>query len=337
MSTNECSFCKKTFSSPQNLQLHQRNAKYCRELRGENEGLHTCQYCKKEFSTNQNMQYHIVRCSAKVYVEREENYKNQIKLLEEKVNQYEQVSQEKSNQYELVLEEKAYQLELCLQEIETLKDKIQQAEAKNKENENIIHSKEIIIARLEATKDGLESTKDSLEENRDKLLDTITHIAKKPTTNTNNTTTHRNIIVNTLDLQNTEHINKKLKDNMTKEILYKGQEGVAILVQKHLLLDDDGNQLYECTDQSRQKFEYRNPEGDMVSDPKAFKLIKSLKNSQLCETFHDAASKHYFRSDGGLNDEEVLRLHSPLQEVMNIEKDSTKFRGKLSVLTAKQR
>jgi len=344
MANHECSFCKKVFNNSRNLVYHQANARYCLELQNQVDTYVAieCQHCHKHFSTHQNLQYHIThRCRVKEQADIEHKHQQELLVLQTQLKEDEHkhqqdllVLQTRLNETEQKLQHDTAVLQTRLSETEhkyqaELKEKISIIEAL----QSVVHSKDIQIARLEGISENV-------EQNRDKLQDTIADIAKQPKTNhtnhtNHNNTTNQNIILNALDLEDTEHMNTVLKKHMTKEVLYKGQEGVAMLVDKNLLRDEDGNHKYKCTDVSRQRFEYMNKEGDVVTDHKANKLINCLTTAKLCKTFHDAASEYYYKENGAINDEEMLRLQEPVHEVMNIQKDSTKFRSKLSVLTAK--
>jgi len=284
--------------------------------------------------------------------ETEQRHANELATIHNQYNETQLQYQHKLDVMQTQLHETQLQYQTHLQEVEQkhrndlaiFRNKLHESEHKNKllirklaekkmlvhTLQSVLHSKDIKIARLEGISENVET-------NRDKLNDTIADIAKQPKTNQTNTnnTTNQNIILNSLDLEDTDHVQTVLKKHMTKEVLYKGQEGVAMLVDKNLLRDEDGNHKYKCTDVSRQRFEYMNKEGDVVTDHKANKLINTLTTAKLCKTFHDAASEYYYKENGSLNDEEILRLQSPVHEVMNIQKDSTKFRSKLCVLTAK--
>jgi len=342
MSSNECTFCKKVFSTSKNLHYHQSNAKYCLALRGET-GAIECNHCNKQFSSHQRLQYHIDHhCPLKEQREAEQKHQNEIESMQNKLNESEQKHQNELESMQTKLHESEQKHQ---NELESMQNKLNESEQNHQSElavltqkieanmitisalQNTIHNKDIQIARLEGK-----------TENADKLQDTIVDIAKQPKTNHNNNTnntTHQNIMINTLDLDDTDHVGTVLKKHMTKEVLYKGQEGVAMLVDKNLLRDKDGNHMYVCTDTSRHRYEYPDKNGKLTVDPKANKLITSLTAAKLCQTFHDAASQYYYKENGMINDEEMLRLQEPVHEVMNIQKDSRKFRSKLSVLTAK--
>lgn len=60
----KCDFCNNEFSNKQNLNAHQKRAKYCLKLQGVSgvEKNYICDYCKKEFNVSSNYKRHIKRC-----------------------------------------------------------------------------------------------------------------------------------------------------------------------------------------------------------------------------------------------------------------------------------
>ena len=69
-----CNFCKQKFSNTSSLNLHQKNAKYCLNLRGvlENKKF-KCDYCDKSYTTKQNLTTHYNICKLKKLKVNDEN------------------------------------------------------------------------------------------------------------------------------------------------------------------------------------------------------------------------------------------------------------------------
>ena len=87
--TNDCTYCKKTFTTRSNLLLHQKTAKYCLNLRGARNDLFKCDYCEKKYATNQRLQNHVQKCLLDKKDKKEESsiiqlLKKQIESLEKK-------------------------------------------------------------------------------------------------------------------------------------------------------------------------------------------------------------------------------------------------------------
>ena len=59
----ECQFCHNVFSNKQNLNAHQRTAKYCLKIQGKDAKVeYKCKGCNKKFSSSRNLKKHRGRC-----------------------------------------------------------------------------------------------------------------------------------------------------------------------------------------------------------------------------------------------------------------------------------
>jgi hypothetical protein len=92
--------------------------------------------------------------------------------------------------------------------------------------------------------------------------------------------------------------------------------------------------IYECSDVSRQKFEFINKHGYMEPDPKATKLITSLNNANIFDVAHSTGKK-LWETEKGVN-HDAQNVHMPkVTEVLQINEDSSKFRSHLASITSK--
>jgi hypothetical protein len=150
----ECEFCKKTFSTKSNLSAHQKSAKFCLELQGDNadESKFTCEYCQKVLTQQKSLDIHIISCKEKkkkiesskeaeinLTIKKLENEIIKLKRLEkeklkEKDNYYQETLKEKDNYYQETLKEKDnyYQEKLqekneCITKLEARLDKFENA------------------------------------------------------------------------------------------------------------------------------------------------------------------------------------------------------------------
>jgi len=82
-----CEYCNKQFSNKGNLNLHQKTAKYCLELRElnkiENKGYLQCEYCKSNFSRKSTLTQHLKNCKEKDFTELTQKNKMLLKKLQE--------------------------------------------------------------------------------------------------------------------------------------------------------------------------------------------------------------------------------------------------------------
>ena len=90
----ECKYCKNIFSSKANLNNHQRTAKYCLTLRGDDEECtYKCEICKKTFNKKFNFSRHEEKC---VSVESFREIQSKLVLVErERDNYYTKTNEQK--------------------------------------------------------------------------------------------------------------------------------------------------------------------------------------------------------------------------------------------------
>jgi hypothetical protein len=286
--------------SKSNLYTHQHTAKFCLKLRGCPEQQFECEYCKKTYAQKNSLLIHTETCSEKhnVYVKRLEIDNTQYQFILQEKDKYYQEKNEAVGKLEAMV--------VSLQE----KDKYYQEKIQEK-NETIL--------KLEAMVASLQKT--------------INDIALQPKTTTNNTMN----IMNRFDINDTKHIREVFEKHLTKEVIARGQEGVAIMVGEHLLTGEDGNFLYGCSDVSRQKFIFINQNGEVETDPKALKLINKMEESGLCDQAKAAADALWTKPDGSMDIDKYSVYAGKVTEVMQIDQDSSKLRAKLASITALQR
>ena len=108
------------------------------------------------------------------------------------------------------------------------------------------------------------------------------------------------------------------------------------MLKTHLLQTESGEPMYECTDVARQKFEFRNVDGNMETDPNATKLIRNLGQSGIWNKAHSTGKKLWETDDGSVNRTAQEVFMPRVTEVMEIGKDSAKLRRRLASITARQ-
>jgi hypothetical protein len=299
-----CNFCQKNFKTKATLDFHQKTNKSCLEKQGKKTNKeYKCDYCDKILSTNLRLNTHMEICKAKLKNIGDEKDEKIYKILKENEDykiKIDKLLQEKDDNIEKVVLE--YKIKLLEKEEYILK----------------------------------------LEQMLEKANLTISEIAKQPkniTTNTNTNSNNRirnqNNIQNNFDINDVEKITHVLENHLTPEVLCKGQKGVAEMLKQHLLQTEDGIPLYECTDISRQKFEFINKDGIIEVDSKATKLITSLNKANIYDKAHNTGQKLWEKEDGTV-DYQAQHVHMPkVVEVLEINQDSSKLRSHLASITSK--
>jgi hypothetical protein len=303
MSTSNfiCDVCNKEFKTQLNLSYHKDNNKICLKKQGKLYVSYKCDYCDKVLTAPNRLKSHLDICKVKKDIPK--IYENKLKEKEEFIKDgYEN----KLKEYENKLKEKEY------------------CEIKLKERENKLKE---YISKLE----------DLLKE----ANKTISEIAKQPKTiqtNTNSNNDNRiktqNNLSQVFDINDIKKINNVLEKHLTPDVLAKGQRGVAEMLKEHLLQNEKGELIYECTDVSRQKFEFINTYGFLEPDPKATKLIKSLNDANIFDMAHLTGKKLWEKENG--IDYDAQHVHMPkVGEVLEINIDSSKLRSHLANITTK--
>jgi len=303
-----CEFCKKQFSVKNSLNIHKKTAKYCLILQGKNANKEfICEFCDKSFTLKQSYQEHLLICKTKNTIELNKKYQD----------------------YEIYI--KKIELEMKKQD-----------EYIKKNNCLILEMKEREI-QLKVELKQKDEYIFKLEESLEKANKTIADIAIQPKTTNNNNNNNDNYIhnetyiTNNFDINDISKIANVLENHLTTDVLRRGQEGVADMLKTYLLQTDKGEPVYECTDVARQKFEFRNVDGNIETDPNATKLIRNLGRSGMWVKAHSTGKKIWEKEDGTVNYEAQEVFLPNVMEVLEIDKDSKKLRRRLASITARQK
>jgi hypothetical protein len=217
-------------------------------------------------------------------------------------------------------------------------------EKKQKDNEdkNLKHIEEIKKVKNELRKKEKEY-KEKLAEKDSYILELKTKLEKfenavissKSITNTTTTTTN-NIVVNsnTLNLDDKEKLKALIEEKLTPNFVCQGQRGLAKFTYDNLLTDENGNLKYKCVDSSRQNFEFTNSNGIIERDVKASKLKQALLDSNVMRQAGVVGEKVWTKEDGTIDNERFEVFNTKVLEIVTVDKDDTKFRSELSVLTS---
>ena len=305
MDTFDCEFCHKTFKTSYILDTHKKTSKRCIKKQGLTVDTFKCVHCDKILTTNARLNTHLQICKIKLKKEQENDLK-----FKEKLKECEEKFQDQ-------LKEQAIQFQ------SQLKDQSIQLHAQLRDQETTLKEREKYIKEL--------------KEALDKANDTIADIAKMPKTTNKIDNRVNNNTVQIFDINDISKMTSMLESHLTPDVMRRGQEGVADMLKTHLLQTSNGNPTYECTDVSRQKFEFRNADGNMETDPKATKLIRNLGRSGMWAKAHSSGKKLWEKADGSVNTDAMGVFMPNVTEVLEIDKDSSKLRRRLASITARQR
>jgi hypothetical protein len=170
----ECQFCKKILSSLSALKYHQKSAKYCLVIQGNNNIENfCCEYCNKKFNTKQHLTTHYNSCKEKKkhkLEEEEENIKNlNLTLQDEIVKLKSQIKKLKDKYTKDVnkLKEEIYRMEGKLQVHENNQDCLYDIAKQSKITNTNINNK-ILSIQSSFDFNNTEHVKQLIEEKYDK-------------------------------------------------------------------------------------------------------------------------------------------------------------------------
>ena len=266
--------------------------------------LYECSSCKKEFSSKSNLSLHQKTAKYCLDLRGLSNDKFKCKYCD-KVYANKQYLKSHTEKCENYIKEK------------------------EKEKENIV---------IDLLKKQIESLEKRLEEECNKnteLQKTISAIAFRGNTTTNNMNTNNTDCNNkkyTLNLNDKDAMTKFLEENLDKTVVGGGQKALANLISSKYLKAPDGKDLYVCTDPARQTFEFYNTDGYVEKDVKACKLKKALIQGNVQEKAAEIGPQLWTKEDGSHDNEKQSFYVLRVTEIMNIENDDQKFRGELAQL-----
>jgi hypothetical protein len=272
----DCVFCKKVFSCKSSLNTHQKTSKSCNN--GNTQKItFDCNYCKKKLASNQVLLKHLEICHVKKSEEnktKEEEYK---KILNDKTLLESLLNTQKFD-FETRIQEIQKNFEKRLEEQEKYFDKLVINETISKEK-----VKHEYVGKENMYKAQLKKYEEIIKDLQDKL-------AALKTPNVVNNTTNIQVLGNFLTQ---EHIDDKIKYHLTEKKILNGLKGIAQFTCEHILKDENGHLLYACYDVARQKFKYKDKDGNEITDMNAEKLVQLLgpsvvkKYQGFCEKTED--------------------------------------------------
>jgi hypothetical protein len=144
-------------------------------------------------------------------------------------------------------------------------------------------------------------------------------VSRPSVVNTTNTDNRIQQVINNLIPVTDDHL-KEQSRFLTLEHIKQGAVGYATFACEHALKD-----RVTCTDLSRRKIKYKNPEGQLVSDPEMMVMSKKLfcaiseKNKQLSDQYRgeliNMMLAKYQECGDDMKDEETKELEKYIAEI----------------------
>ena len=284
-----------------------------------------CVFCKKIFQNNSSLTNHKKTAKYCLKIQGNEKDSLEYKCSCDKVFYVKGhlITHEKTcnvKNYALIIKEKDKLLEEIVKEKED-KDKIIKELINEKDKLKEIIQEKIIEITLLTGKISI------YKEDHNAFLD----IAKQPKITTGNTNNKILNIAGHLDFNDLEKIKNTL-ENFDVNYFLDGQKGFAKFAVENILKDvNTGENLYICTDPSRNIFKFKDQLGEIQKDVEAKKLTKYMVDGgikkKVCEITHNLLSRD---SDFAKSTDMLFEKNI---EMSNFENDNAIFKKELSSLT----
>lgn len=188
---------------------------------------------------------------------------------------------------------------------------------------------EVQRVKYEAQIELLNRHIESLEKRLDKHTESLTEVAKTGTQTKINHINHNhnvNHIYGPLDLSQ-KRMESHLDRHLTTDVIGNGLQGVASMLHRTMLTDENNHKLYVCTDTNRNHFVYQLPDGSVIKDPRANRLKRALVEAGIGRKAIDRVMSSFH------DDPDRLDAYMPKAlEINSMESRDAKFRQTLSCL-----
>jgi len=297
-----CEFCNKTLSNLSSLNYHKKTAKYCLNIQ---KGI------SKKIIEDEKIEQKIIK-------------KNEVcQLCNKEFSTKKHLIQHLKN----TCVDDYYKINCIILELKNIK-------ARNCELEKLVKEKDIQIAKLET----IIETKDNFYKDDHECLKEIaknpkinnTNISANNNSNTTNTTNNKILSLNTpMNFNDFEKIQNLLNTCCNIEYILDGQKGFAKFAIENLLIDEEGNLKYICTDPSRSIFKYKDDSGDIQKDIEAKKLTNYLVGGGMKKKALELSIDWYTDENGNVDITKFQKALENHNEINKIDKDNTEFRKEL--------
>ena len=266
-----CEFCKSLFKTKYGLDNHKKTAKYCLQLRGNNNTSYCCTYCTKVYTQKKSLLNHESICPNKLGINNKKDLIIRIEYLEKSLKEKEKYILEKDK--------------IILRKNKNLKEKEKSLEEKEKiilEKNKLLEENKIYIKELELRiYEDLQKRNQELEDKYERV--TIEAI-KRPTTIN---------YIEKLEITSDEHLSNQSKF-LTLDHIKKEEDGYA-----EFAVECAFDNRIACVDFARKKILYKNEKGDMIVDMEMSDLYQRMcqsiqdRNNELIEQYKIEAEKKY--------------------------------------------
>lgn len=263
-----------------------------------------CNFCNKEFKTSTLLNRH------------KKNTKYCLQLqgitIEEKIKKEKKIFKCESC-FKNLTSKRSYtnHLEICKTlKLQIIKDKhIEELKNEIKVKDDIIKDIEY-KKQLEITNAKLDCIKEIAKESK-----TINNTINNNTINNNN----KYINMSPLILKKND-VKNRIHNDFTKNHFLDGQEGVAKCIYDSFLMDKDGKSKYIMTNMNKGIFIYKDKNGDIKKDIKAYRLTNIVANHIIDK------SKDIYDENKTIIDKEIIPFYqNRFIDIQNLKNNNSKF------------
>lgn len=289
-----------------------------------------CEYCSKSFTTKFGLKTHQTRVKYCLEIQRKLNVDVVVAL---KPCEYCEVDYDPAHMKRHLLsckEKNNHELKVCQEEKKFLENQLKSYCSMYEDQLKYQAERyEGDILKLKEELSFYKGKVDVMKDDHECLL----KLAAQPKTTTNTITNNKVLNLGTLDLSQ-ERLRSIIQSELTYNHGVDGQRGIAGFVNDKVLIDDDGNSTYLCTDPSRKVFKYKDEEGKECKDLEARNLTKALVDANIIETTQEVCMKWCLDKDGAPDMCKRKYMQEKTDEVRKLRHDNTVFSKELSVLKA---
>ena len=152
-------------------------------------------------------------------------------------------------------------------------------------------------------------------------LDCMKEIAKEPKTKTTNINTINNKYINMVPLVfKKSDVKSRIETDFNKNHFLEGQEGVAKCVYNSFLLDEHGKSKYIITNMNKGVFLYKDKNGEIQKDIKAYRLTDIVANDII-----DKSKYIYDENQYIINKDLIPYYQNSFIDIKNLKNNNSAF------------
>jgi hypothetical protein len=198
-----------------------------------------------------------------------------------------------------------------------------------KKHYEICKIKDIVLKENVLEKEHILKLEEQIKELQNNIKDIAMKSVSTPKTINQNINQNKYLFLTPFNLTK-EEIKEKIDKNFTKDHFLNGQKGVADFTYNNLLLDENKQLNYFCSDTSRKFFCYKDVNGELKKDIKTKMLTNFIADDIIIKSINICDNA---LSDKSLKLDACHKYIIKKFNILNMKNDNNEFTATLSVLT----